>query len=126
MVLVDSSVWIEYFKGAPSALSLNLLIDSNNICINDLILAELIPSINHRKENRLSELLLAVTKIPIDIKWNHLVYMQTENLRKGINRVGIADLIIAQNVLENDLELFALDSHFQLMSELHGVRMYKQ
>ncbi len=39
MVLIDSSVWIAYFKGAESALSLNGLIDTNNICVNDLILA---------------------------------------------------------------------------------------
>lgn len=126
MVLVDSSVWIEYFKGTESALPLNDLIDSNNICINDLILAELLPSISHKKENRLKELLLTVTKIPIEINWNHIIHMQTLNLRNGINKVGIGDLIIAQNGMDNDLELFALDKHFQLMSELHGLKLYQR
>ena len=42
MVLVDSSVWIEYFKGNELALPVNTLIDFNNLCVNDLILAELI------------------------------------------------------------------------------------
>ncbi len=125
MVLVDSSVWIEYFKGNEKSLPLNNLIDSNNVCINDLILSELIPSISHKKETDLKELLLSVAKIPIQIDWNNIIYMQTLNLRNGINNVGIADLIIAQNSIENDIELFAIDKHFQLMSELHGIRIYK-
>jgi predicted nucleic acid-binding protein len=125
MVLVDSSVWIEYFKGIESVLPLNDLIDSNNICINDLILAELLPSINHKKEDRLKELLLAITKIDIEINWNQIIYMQTLNLRNGINNVGIADLIIVQNTTDNDMELFSLDKHFQRISELHGLKLYQ-
>ena len=126
MVLVDSSVWIEYFKGNEKSLPLNDLIDLNNVCINDLILSELVPSISHKKETDLKELLLSVAKIPIQIDWNNIIYMQTLNLRNGINNVGIADLIIAQNSIENDIELFAIDKHFQLMSELHGIRIYKK
>ena len=126
MVLVDSSVWIEYFKGNEKSLPLNELIDSNNVCINDLILSELIPSISHKKETDLKELLLSVAKIPIHIDWNNIIYMQTLNLRNGINNVGIADLIIAQNSIENEIELYAIDKHFQLMSELHGIRIYKE
>jgi predicted nucleic acid-binding protein len=90
-----------------------------------LILAELIPSINIRKENHLKELLYTVTKIEININWNHIIQMQTMNYKKGINKVGIADLIIAQNAMENDIELYAAGRHFQLMSELHGIRIYR-
>jgi len=126
MVLVDSSVWIEYFKGNESALPLNELIDSNNLCINDLILSELLPSINHKKEVDLKELLLTITKIDIVINWHQVILMQTLNLRKGINRVGIADLIITQNAIDNDLELYAFDKHFILMSELHELKIFKR
>ena len=125
MILVDSSVWIEYFKGNDRTLPLNKLLDLNNICINDLILAELLPSINHKKENVLKELLLTITKVPLNVNWNTIIYMQTQNLKNGINKVGIADLIIAQNVIDNDLELYTLDRHFELMSELQDFRMFK-
>jgi predicted nucleic acid-binding protein len=125
MVLVDSSVWIEYFKGNQKTLPLNKLLDLNNICVNDLILAELIPSINQKKENDLKELLLTITKIPLQVNWTTIIYMQTQNLKNGINKVGIADLIIAQNVIDNDLELYTLDRHFELMSELHDFRLFK-
>jgi len=124
MILVDSSVWIEYFKGNEQTLALNKLLDHNNICVNDLILAELLPSINQKKESVLKELLLTITKIPLNINWNTIIYMQTQNLKNGINKVGIADLIIAQNVIDNDLELYTLDRHFELMSELHNFRLF--
>jgi predicted nucleic acid-binding protein len=125
MVLVDSSVWIEYFKGNESVLPLNELIDTNNVCINDLILAELIPSINHKKEEKLKDLLFSLTKNPIQINWNQIIQMQTINLRNGINKVGIADLIIAQNAIDNNLELYTLDKHFSFMNELHGLKIHK-
>jgi len=125
MVLVDSSVWIGYFRGNDNTLPLNGLLDRNTLCINDLILAELLPSINHKRENTLKDLLLAVTRVPLTINWNSLVSMQTQNLKEGINKVGIGDLIIAQNVLENNLELFSLDRHFELMSTLHDFRLFR-
>ncbi len=124
MVLVDSSVWIEYFRGNEQTLALNKLIDLNNICVNDLILAELLPSINHKKENILKDLLLTVTEIPLNINWNTIIYMQTQNLKNGINNICIGDLIIAQNVIDNNLELFTLDRHFELMSKLHGFSLF--
>ena len=126
MILVDSSVWIEYFKGNEKALPLNQLLDTNTVCINDLILAELLPSINHKKENVLKELLLTITKIPLEINWNTIIYMQTQNLKNGINKAGIADLIIVQNVMENDLELFTFDRHFELMSDLNDFRLFSE
>ena len=113
MILVDTSVWINYFAGDERTLLLNDLIDTNSLCINDLILSELLPSIIQLHENELKELLLSVHKLDLMIDWNQITYMQTANLRNGINKVGIPDLIIAQNALENDVELFSIDKHFQ-------------
>jgi hypothetical protein len=126
MVLVDSSVWIEYFKGNDSVLLLNELIDSNNLCINDLILAELLPSINHKNENDLKQLLLAIEKIDLEIDWHQIISMQTKNLRNGINKVGISDLIIIQNAIIKDVELYTIDKHFDLMSKIHELKLYRR
>ena len=125
MVLVDSSVWIEYFKGNESVLPLNELIDSNNLCINDLILAELLPSINQKREIDLKELLLTIEKINMIIDWHQIISMQTINLKNGINRVGVSDLIIAHNAIENNIELYAMDKHFVLMTEFHELKLFR-
>jgi predicted nucleic acid-binding protein len=126
MVLVDSSVWIEYFKGNESVLPLNELIDSNNLCINDLILAELLPSINHKKENDLKDLLLTIEKIDMVIDWHQIISMQTINLKNGLNKIGISDLIITQNAIDNNIELYTIDKHFTLMSEIHELKLFQK
>lgn len=42
------------------------------------------------------------------------------NLKNGINKVRIPDLIILQQVIEEKIALFTLDKHFQLMqNHLH-------
>lgn len=125
MILVDTSIWIEFFKGNKDTKILNKLIDDNTLCVNDLILAELLPSINQRKEANLKDLLCRITNIPLKINWNEIIFMQTINLRNGINKVGIPDLIISQNAIENNLEIFTRDIHFELMSDLHGIKIFK-
>ena len=125
MVLIDSSVWIEYFKGNKNSLPLNKLIDLNNVCTNDLILSELIPAINHKKESAIKNLLLEITKIPLRINWDDIIKMQTLNLKNGINKIGIPDLIIALNAVNNNLEIFSMDNHFFLMADYHKLKIYK-
>jgi len=126
MVLIDSSVWIEYFRGNEIALPLNKLLDSNSLCINDLILAELIPSIQLKKETHLFDLLYTVSRINLAIDWNLIIQMQTINLKNGFNKIGISDLVIMQNAIENNIELYSIDNHFAQISNLHGLRLYNE
>jgi predicted nucleic acid-binding protein len=126
MVLIDTSIWIDYFKGKESALLLNELIDSNDVCVNDLILAELIPSIEQRKEHDLKDMLYSITTLTIDIDWHEIIQMQIKNLQSGINNVGIPDLIIVQNIVENDVKILSSDRHFDLMSTIHGFDLYRK
>ena len=115
-VLVDSSVWIEYFRGRKEAAALDELIDKNQLCINNLILSELIPFLRMKKENTLIKILMTIRNTAIKINWEEIIDFQEINLRNGVNKIGIADLIIAQNVRDNNLRLYSLDKHFELMS----------
>lgn len=125
-ILVDTSVWVDYFNGKnPKAGALSDLIDGNALCTNDLILAELVPFIRHSGEAKLIELLYAVQKHELTIDWRRILDYQTLNLRKGTNKVGISDLIIVQQVIDLQLTLFAFDQHFELMSKYHDYEMYK-
>ena len=125
MTLVDTSVWIDCFHGRQYMETVNELIDLHELCTNDVILAELIPSINHRREFDLKELLLSVPKLQLRIDWDGLVSMQTENLRNGINKVGLADLMIAQNAMQNGIPLFSGDRHFQLMAAVMPLPLFQ-
>ena len=124
-VLVDTSVWVDYFRGTGSAKVVDQLIEEDLVATNDLILAELIPPLHLRRERKLISLLREIRRHPISIDWDDIIQMQIACLRQGVNGIGIPDLIIAQHAIQNRLELFAHDKHFVLMSEhmplsLHG------
>ena len=125
MILVDTSVWIDYFRNGSTADALDKLIESDMICINDVILSELLPSINQRHEEELKELLLSFPKLQMKIDWNEIVFMQTKNLHNGINKVGLPDLMIAQNAIQNTVKLFSCDKHFQLIKNLFPLYLFE-
>jgi predicted nucleic acid-binding protein len=116
-ILVDSSVWNDYFRSGKNSGILDRFIDQNVICINDLILAELIPFLKIKRQTRVIKLLKDISKIPINIDWNNIIDYQTICLQNGINKVGIPDLIILDNIIQNDLMLFSLDKHFDLIQK---------
>lgn len=116
-VLVDSSVWIAYFRGTSDLPSLDWLIEEGLAVTNDLILAELTPALLVRGERKLVGLLREMERIPLALDWDGIIEMQVTCLRHGVNRVGIPDLIIAQNAIQHHLTLFSLDKHFRLMSK---------
>jgi predicted nucleic acid-binding protein len=123
-VLVDSSVWIAYFRGAGDPDLVDRLIDENLVVTNDLILTELIPALYLRNQRRLVGLLREIKRFPLAIDWDDIVRMQITCLRAGINGVGIPDLVIAQHAIRNRLYLFSHDSHFRAMSQHLPLSLY--
>jgi hypothetical protein len=113
-VLVDTSVWIEYFRGGNNFEKLDFLIDENLVVINDLILAELIPFLKIRNQRKVIKLLNHINKLEIHIEWDQLIEFQYKCLKNGLNGVGIPDLIIIQNAKQNHCEIYSLDNHLNL------------
>ena len=124
-VLVDSSVWIDYFRGTGQSDVLDYLVDENLVVTNDLILTELIPALHVRRQRRLIALLGEVKRYPVDIDWGDIRQMQITCIRNGINGIGIPDLIIVQNVIQNDLHLFSGDGHFASISKHAPLSLYE-
>lgn len=122
-VLVDSSIWIDYFRGGAKSEVMDSYIDENIICTNRLILSELIPNLRIRNQDKLIDLLIEISKIPLNINWNLIIEYQTICLKNGINKVGIPDLILVDNAIQNDLILFSLDNHFKLISEYLDLKL---
>ena len=116
-VLVDSSVWIDYFRGGGNSDKLDYLIDENILVINDLILAELVPFLIIKNQRKLISLLNFVNKLELDIIWDQIIDYRHKCLKKGINKISIPDLIIAQNAIQNHCEVYSLDQHFELMKK---------
>ena len=123
-ILIDSSVWIDYFRGGEYSEILDSFIDENILCTNYLILSELIPALNHNGHSKLVKLLREITKIPLNINWEIIIKYQTICLSNGINKVGISDLIILNNVIQNDLVLYSFDKHFDLISKHINFKLF--
>ena len=124
MVLIDTSVWIEYFKGNPKTKDIDKLIDENNICVNPIILAELRPILMSGKQYELNDLLLYLPNNRMNINWEEIIHMQCLNLDNGINKVGIPDLLILQNAIQNKTPIWTFDKHFMLMNKIIQFEMY--
>ncbi|TGL56898.1 PIN domain-containing protein [Leptospira jelokensis] len=125
-VLIDSSIWIEYFRNSNSKISeeVDSLIDNGNIYTNEIILTELIPFIKIKKKSELIHLLETIESFKMNIDWKQLREFQILNLKNGINHVGIPDLIILQNVIQNKSCLFTMDKHFKMMSQFIPIDLY--
>jgi hypothetical protein len=122
-VLIDTSIWVDYFRNGGNSEKLDFLIDENLIVTNDLILAELIPFLKMQKQRKLIHLLLNINKYELFINWNQIIEYQYKCLSSGLNGIGIPDLIIAQNAKQNNCEIYSLDNHFRLMKDILNLQL---
>jgi predicted nucleic acid-binding protein len=123
-VLVDSSVWIDYFRAGTNDDRLDELIDTNLVATNDLILTELVPFLLLRGQRRIVELLNTVERIALTIDWAQLTQWQYRCLKQGLNGIGIPDLIIAQNTVQHRCRLYSLDAHFVSLRDIIDIGLY--
>ncbi|MCD8539209.1 MAG: PIN domain-containing protein [Leadbetterella sp.] len=126
MILVDTSVWIDYFREGKHAGLLDHLILTDLVCINEIILTELVPALSHRNRKEVIEALTALPCIPYTVFWEGIRLLQKLNLQKGINKVGLPDLMIAQHCISANLELWSQDKHFELMSQQVELKLIKE
>ncbi len=124
-VLVDTSVWIEYFRNGNSLNELDILIDENLVLVNDLILSELIPFLRIRKQQKIIKLLCNVNKLNLRIDWDQISEYQYRCLKRGINGVGIPDLIIAQNAKQHYCLIYSFDNHFKQLETILKIKTYQ-
>jgi len=123
-VLVDTSIWIDYFRSGDNSPEMKFLIDENILVTNDIILAELVPYLNIKKQSKITKLLYEVNRVPLKINWEEIIEFQVRCLKSGANGVGIPDLIIAQHAKNNNYKIYSLDKHFRLLKQVLKVKLY--
>ena len=123
IVLVDSSVWIDYFKSGRRSEKLDYMIDENIVVTNDLILAELVPFLRIRNQRKIVRLMEAIGKLRMNIILDEIIEYQYMCLKKGVNGIGLPDLIIAQNAKQHHTEIYTLDSHFTMMKTVLELKL---
>lgn len=118
MILVDSSVWIDYFNGTvtPESTQLDAMLGVQAICLGDLILAEVLRGFRHNKDYKTAKALLESLTI-YDLAGKNIAIKSAENYRllraKGITIRKTIDTLIATFCIENNLPLLHSDKDFQ-------------
>lgn len=129
-VLVDTSVWISFFRGrkedARANAALDYLLSGDEAVVNEVVLSELLPPIMVRKEMVLAETLSCLRKLELKIDWDNLRTLQFACITHGINKVGLTDLMIAQQAMAADVPVFSLDKHFRLMAKWLPLKIWPQ
>jgi predicted nucleic acid-binding protein len=127
MVLVDTSVWIHFFrdKSSTAAKALDSLLEQGEACICGLIEAELIPGLRRGDRTQVRILMAGLPRleIPPDI-WPVLTDIQEKALSQGMGPFSIPDLLLTALALRNEAALFSLDRHFEALARLTGLKIW--
>jgi predicted nucleic acid-binding protein len=127
-ILVDSSVWIEFFRraDAPTSLVLDHLLAHRLVCTTGLIKAEVVPGAHSPGDfRRLRSLFDALPLAPErDGFWTHLARFRYRLHVNSVFGIGIPDLIIATVAIQNRKLVFTADEDFARMMPYVPVRLF--
>ena len=117
MILVDSSVWIDYFKGLSNlpTESLDRLLGQEPLAVGDLILAEVLQGFSDEKAfNHAKNLLTTLTLI--ELGGQEIAIQAARNFRtlrgRGVTIRKTIDTIIATRCIASGITLLHNDRDF--------------
>ncbi|MGH6985352.1 MAG: type II toxin-antitoxin system VapC family toxin [Caulobacteraceae bacterium] len=127
MILVDSSVWIDYFRGAstPQADTLHALLATGLLAIGDLMLAEVLQGFDDDREFDLALRLLG-SLTAVEIGGHDLAIQAARNFRalraQGVTIRKTIDILIATRCIVDEHELLSSDRDFDPFVEHLGLQ----
>jgi predicted nucleic acid-binding protein len=128
LILVDSSVWIDYFNGAvtPQTGILDRLLGREPLAIGDLILAEVLEGFDDDREFATARRLLASLTV-VEIGGIEIAIAAARNCRalrkRGITVRKTIDTIIATRCIESGYHLLHCDRDFDPFTHYLGLRV---
>lgn len=127
MILVDSSVWVDYLRGTSTRQTdkLDALLGTVPLAVGDLILTEVLQGCGTDKEfNEVRRLLLNLTVVPIG--GQEVAIEAARNYRRlralGVTVRKTIDTVIATRCIVDKLELLHSDRDFDPFEQYLGLR----
>ena len=127
MILVDSSVWVDYFRGVVTAEAdkLDTLLGVEQVVTGDLILTEVLQGfVGEREVNQGRKLLASFPMIPL--VGEEIAIQAARNFRKlrtlGITVRKTIDTLIATSCIEKEISLLYSDRDFDPFVQHLGLR----
>jgi len=127
LILVDSSVWIDYFKGTvtPETEKLDSLLGSEPLAIGDLILTEVLQGFAAERDFEQARKLLTSLTV-VDLGGEDIAIQAARHFRVlrslGVTVRKTIDVIIATRCIESDYELLHSDRDFDAFVKHLGLR----
>jgi predicted nucleic acid-binding protein len=130
MVLVDTTVWIDFFAGksTPEVCELERAIaEREDICTCGVILTEVLQGIHDDDEHRRVK---SVFDAFLFLPMTRQIFLSAAELYRSLRRKGITirnsvDCMIAAVALENDVALFHHDRDFDPLETHCGFKVVK-
>ena len=132
MVVVDSSVWIDFFNGAPNlaceALRRLLADGEVEIVVPDLVLFEVLRGFRGERDYRQAErLMLSMT---IEASGGQALALAAAQHDRALRASGFTtrsgiDVLIATFCIERDQALLHRDADFTAFERLRGLRVWR-
>ena len=128
MILVDSSVWIDYFRSAdtPQVALLDSFFGRSSLAVGDLIAAEVLQGIRDEREFKWVKKTLDAFE-HIDLAGYDLAVKASENYRSlralGVTIRKTIDTLIATRCIEDGLTLLHADRDFLPFSQHLGLKV---
>lgn len=117
MILVDSSVWIDYFRGTITAQTdkLDQLLGREPLAVGDLILAEVLQGFDEERDFENARKLLTCLTV-VELGGTKIAIEAAKNFR-ALRRLGVTvrktiDTVIATRCLTSGFELLHDDRDF--------------
>jgi len=118
LILVDSSVWIDYFRGSPTpqCARLDALLGTEPLAIGDLILVEVLQGFTSDRDfNQAKKLLTSL--VVTDLCGQDIAMKAAKNFR-ALRALGITvrktiDTVIATRCIESGFTLLHADRDFE-------------
>ena len=128
MILVDSSVWIDYFKGTITAQTekLDRLLGHEPLAIGDLILTEVLQGFAGEREfNQARKMLISL--MVVELGGQEIAIQAAKNFR-ALRKLGVTarktiDTVIATRCIESRYDLLHSDRDFDPFAEHLGLRV---
>lgn len=129
MILVDTSVWIDYFNGIENKQTENLdrILSEQSVLIGDIILTEILQGFDSDKEFRLAKQALD----PLDcvhLGGKSLAIKAASDFRflrsKGVTIRKTVDMLIGSWCIEHEVELLHNDKDFDQIAAQLPLQIY--
>ena len=128
MILVDSSVWIDYFRGSITAQTekLDQLLGSEPLAIGDLILTEVLQGFDDEGQFDLVWKMLTALTV-VELGGEEVAVQAARNFRKlrnlGVTVRKTIDTVIATRCIESGYDLLHSDRDFDPFVNHLGLRV---